>query len=507
MAIDANGRLYVVDAGHDRVVKFAGNGELLTSIGDAGAGQLIAPTWVAVSADGTRVYVAEETANTVAVYEQSQTDPLDYGFVTRWETIADPTGLAVDSQGNVYVADAAQFAIRKLASNGAIAATWGSRGSGDGEFLDPRGLAANSNNVYAVDGERGRIQTFVIDNNNATFVAEFGPAPDGNGQFREPAALATGPGATFYVADSGNFRVQELTKLNATWVHAWGGFGTGEGTFERPAGIAADMSNGHVYVADSASGRVQQFTANGIFVATLGAPEQFARPRGIAVDDAGNVFVVDEAGDRVSTFSSAGALIDEWGGSGSANGSFASPHDVAVGAGFVYVADTGNDRVQKLTPDGAHVATWSGFGPGNDHFAAPQGIAVDSQGHVYVADTGNHRWLKFTSAGVLVTQKGTPGAGDGQFNHPTGIAVDEEGSVFVADRDNHRVQKFIPTGAGRARPEQARRTARDGKEETGVQRRQAPQQHSGNRPRAGSRRRRRSARHRPDRGHHASKQR
>ena len=497
LAIDAAGSLYVADAGHDRVLKFDEDGAFLTSIGASGPDRVVAPTWVAVSADGKTVYVAGEAADTIAIFARSESDQFAYELVTRWQVAAAPRGLAVDGQGRVYVADDAQYVIRKLTSEGVIVATWGSRGSGNGEFLDPRGLAAIGNSVYAVDGETGRIQKFVPSGSGATFILEFGPAPDGNGQFREPAALATGPGATFYVADSGNFRVQELTTFSASFVRAWGGFGTGAGKFERPAGIAVSADGSHVYVSDSTSGRVQQFTAGGTFVATLGEPGQFARPRGIDVDGAGNVYIVDEAGDRIYKFSSAGALIDDWDGSGTAAGTFASPHDVAFGAGHVYVADTGNHRVQKFTPTGTHVMTWGGFGSGAGQCNAPQGIAVDDQGNVYVADTGNHRWQKFTSDGVFVTKKGAHGAGDGQFNHSTGIAVDEEGSVFVADRDNHRIQKYIPTGAGRARPEQARQSARDDREESGVERQQKPHRRGRNRRQRGPARPRGSTRHKP----------
>src|SRR5690606_23858166 len=90
--------------------------------------------------------------------------------------------------------------------------------------------------------------------------------------------------------------------------------------------------------------------------------------------------------------------------------------------------------------------TWGTSGTGNGQFNNPSEVATDSGGNVYVADTNNNRIQKFTSTGTYLTQWGTPGTGNGQFNSPYGVATDSGGNVYVADTNNNRIQKFTSTG-------------------------------------------------------------
>ena len=167
-----------------------------------------------------------------------------------------PRGVAVDSSGNVYVADIGNDHIQKLDSDGAFLATLGSHGTGDGEFNNPFGVAVDSSgNVYVADTGSDRIQKFESD---GTFVATWGSYGSGNGQFNIPAGLAVDSSGNVYVADSNNNRIQKF-ESDGTFVTTWGSSGSGNGQFYHPSGVAVDFS-GNVYVADSNNNRIQKFT-------------------------------------------------------------------------------------------------------------------------------------------------------------------------------------------------------------------------------------------------------
>ena len=121
----------------------------------------------------------------------------------------------MDSGGNVYVADTNNNRIQKFTSNGTFTTALGSRGSGNGQFFSPRGVAVDSGgNVYVVDSGNSRIQQFT---SNGTFTTAFGTRGSLNGQFVAPNGVAVDSGGDVYVADTNNNRVQVFTP-NATAV-------------------------------------------------------------------------------------------------------------------------------------------------------------------------------------------------------------------------------------------------------------------------------------------------
>ena len=466
VAVDANGNMYVADSNNHTIRKITNAGVVTTLAGSAGQ---------AGSADGT-------------------------GATARFNF---PTGIAVDANGNVYVADLGYSTIRKISSTGAVttlAATAGNTGNADGtgpaaRFNHPSGVAVDANgNVYVADTSNHTIRKVTGTGVVTTFAGTAGQSGSANGtgaaaRFNNPSGIAVDGSGNVYVADSNNHTIRKITGAGAVTTLA-GSPGQpgisddigGAARFFNPKGIAVD-GNGNVYVADTSNHTIRRITGTGI-VTTLassaghpgdadgvGPSSQFFNPFGLAVDGSGNVYVADSSNHTIRKVTSTATVTTLAGraGYGAADGTgaaarFFNPSGVAVdGSGNVYVADSNNHTIRKVTSTGA-VTTLAGSAvqPGSAdgtgaaaRFNRPFGVAVDGSGNVYVADSNNHTIRKITSAGAVTTLAGSAnqlGSADGiggaaRFNTPSGVAVDGDGNVYVADSNNYTIRKITSTGA------------------------------------------------------------
>jgi uncharacterized protein (TIGR03663 family) len=203
---------------------------------------------------------------------------------------------------------------------------------------------------------------------------------------------------------------------------------------------------------------VQQIGEAGVAGA---APGQFAYPRAVAVDAAGNVYVADSGNNRVQVFNPDGTPLKQWGSTckldtgegcvGDGRGQFNEPWGIAVdGNGNVYVSDTWNHRIQKFDHQGNFLTMWGQFGSTGgelgqpDLFYGPRALQVGQDGNLYVMDTGNKRIQSFTPDGDFVGQYGGSGVVEGRFDEPVGLGQDAAGNWYVADTWNQRIQKFDP---------------------------------------------------------------
>jgi IPT/TIG domain/NHL repeat/GYF domain 2 len=462
VAVDGSGNVYVADT--NTIRKITPTGVVTTLAGTAGASG---------SADGT-------------------------GSAARF---ASPVGVAVDGSGNVYVADFYNNTIRKITPAGVVttlAGTAGTSGSTDGtgsaaRFRIPYGVAVDSSgNVYVADTYNQTIRKITPAGVVTTLAGTAGSwgSVDGTGsaaRFASPVGVAVDGSGNVYVADSGNHTIRKITPAGVvtTLAGTAGSVGSADGTgsaaqFNFPRGVAVDGS-GNVYVADTNT--IRKITPAGV-VTTLagtagtsgsadgtGSAARFYSPRGVAVDGSGNVYVADTFNSTIRKITPAGVvttLAGTAGSVGSADGTgsaarFDDPSGVAVdGSGNVYVADTWNHTVRKITPAGV-VTTLAGTaysygsadGTGSAaRFCFPRGVAVDGSGNVYVADTNNGTIRKITPAGVVTTLAGTAlsgGSADGtgsaaRFYSPSGVAVDSSGNVYVADAGNSTIRKITPAG-------------------------------------------------------------
>lgn len=272
-AVESNGDLWVVDQKNDRIVEFSGAGTLLASYGSEGTGdlQFNDPTGIAAG-DGV-VYVADAGNNRIEELTSGG------GFL-------DAIGWGV-SNGSP------EFEICKSNCQAGIA------GSGNGQLNEPKGLATDSSgDLWVAEAGNNRIEELESDQH---FKQKFGEEGSGNGKFNDPTGLAV-VGEDVYVAEAGNNRVQELSSSGG-YVSQFGEGGSGSGDLDAPQGIAVAAGTGDLYVADSGNDRVQEFSSSGSPITTFGSAGseagELSEPTDVAVSAAGAVYVADYANNRI----------------------------------------------------------------------------------------------------------------------------------------------------------------------------------------------------------------
>jgi sugar lactone lactonase YvrE len=173
-----------------------------------------------------------------------------------------PAGIAIDSEGQVFVSDEHLNRITVFDASGTLQATWGNPGSGPGELDGPNGLAVDADDrLLVVDHRNNRIQRFTTDGEP---LASFGEKGDGPGQLNLPWGVAVASSGDIYVADWGNHRIQRFA-ADGEFRAAYGDPGDGDGQFHRPSSVAVD-SDGFMYVADWGNERVQMLDPEGRFL-------------------------------------------------------------------------------------------------------------------------------------------------------------------------------------------------------------------------------------------------
>ena len=309
----------------------------------------------------------------------------------------------------------------------------GQEGVGDGEFSSPTGIALDTDgNIYVADTDNHSIQKF---DKAGKFLARWGSEPSSQeGQFYYPRGLAVGPDSVMYVADSGNNRVQKFD-LEGNVQKAWGKFGfawrgADIGKFDVPWGLATDQ-DGNVYVSDTSNARIQKFQSDGQPLLKWGRDGSFDGafffPRGVTVDFVGNIYVADESNNRIQKFDQRGSFLTKWGREGKGPGQFKSPWGIACDAlGNVYVVDSGNHRIQKFDGNGTFLCSFGNRGKTEGQLNFPYGIAVDKEGCVFVVDSGNNRVLKYTPTEEEMArgkQETTQALEPGAVQPPRSVAV------------------------------------------------------------------------------------
>ena len=262
--------------------------------------------------------------------------------------VRQPRGVAINQRGEVIVAEWDGDCVSVFSPSGEKLQTFGTRGSGQGQFESPRGVAVDDEwNILVADCNNHRIQKFTPEGQFLTAVGAYGKGPL---QFLRPTDIVlNAANKKVYVTDCGNHRVQVLNS-DLTFSSSFGKRGSGKGQFDIPCGIACD-STGKVYVADNVNNRVQVFTAEGKFLKMFGrrgaGRGELSGPIGVAIDSNDMVYVSEGGNSRVSVFTSEGVFVTSFGSHGEGPGQFKRPYGVAVdNSGVVYVCDSNHHCVR-----------------------------------------------------------------------------------------------------------------------------------------------------------------
>ena len=276
----------------------------------AGLGQYDSPAAIATIFEGWRTLVAVADRGNHRIHVMTELGFFqDYlgGRGAKPGFLASPAGLAMSPEGDLWVADAGNHRVQKLrvlredisAVLGQPLLVLGRRGSGSGEFESPSGVAVDSRgNLYVADTGNHRVQKL---SPQGRHLASWGGRGSGPRQFESPMGIAVGPGNVVYVADSGNHRVQAFDAAGRLLRH-WGSRGRKAGQFETPLGLAVDAA-GNVYIADSGNDRIQKLDPRGRPLAAVGCPGtgsgELRRPVALAFDRDGYLYVVDAGNHRI----------------------------------------------------------------------------------------------------------------------------------------------------------------------------------------------------------------
>ena len=259
-----------------------------------------------------KVFVCDWDNHRMAVFSTDGTWIKNFG--SHQSTEQDTHGIAVDAEGNIFISYHQANLIYKFSPELVFIKSFGSAGSGDGQFNGVLEMAIGSNQrLYVVDHSGHRVQYFDLEGN---FLGKFGGEGSGNGKFKFPWGVAVGKDNKVYVADRDNHRIQ-VFDANGSFLRKFGTQGSFDGQFQSPHGLAI-APNGNLAVADAGNGRIQIFDKDGDYLHKFSYPNwgwAAGRAYRLAHKSDGLLFVSgnnDYFGDRILVCSADGIIIKEW---------------------------------------------------------------------------------------------------------------------------------------------------------------------------------------------------
>ncbi len=399
LAADRDGNLYVADAQSHRVRQISPTGIIRTVAGTGVAG---------FSGDGGPAVVAQLSA---------------------------PYGLAVDTIGNLFIADLGNHRVRRIARDGTISTV-----AGDVTFLAPRNLATDAvGNLYISDFDSGYVYRFNIAGTTSVVAI-----------LKYPAGLAVDRNGALYIGETGRHLVRKLENGVIRTI----------ATVQTPTGLAFD-TQGTLHIADGAGGGIFRVPSTGTAAPlAINARDIAAGPSGVLYSTDGKLIR------RIATNSNtviAGRGDPAHGDYGPATEArLNNPSGLALDpAGILFIADRDNHRIRRVDADGL-ITTYAGSGlSGNDgdgglaaaaSLNQPTAISLDSAGNLFIADQGNGRIRVVNPSGIINAASSMPKPEDvampadtsEPIRQPTSVIAGKNGVLYVADADRDRVWELTP---------------------------------------------------------------
>jgi sugar lactone lactonase YvrE len=427
------------------------------------------------------------------------------GGPSRSAQLSQPCGLALDSSGNLFIADSGANRIRRVTPDGIISTFAGngkSANTGDGGPATEAALKAPSALTFDINGNLliadsgNHVLRMVTLDGRIIRVAGTGSRSSGGNDgpaleagLDTPSGVAVDRDGNIYLTDTGNNQIRIVTpdghldryagRDNSTTTGGPFGGGSGDPTVPRnatlsyPTALTIDQA-GNLYFIDSGTARIRRITADGVIgnyagtgssgSAGDGGPARSANlsPLGLGIDRNGNLFIADGANHRLRIVTASDGIINTVAGNGLVT---YDPRGLAVDGDYIYFSDSSNNRIRKYNVKTGEISLVAGdgqarhAGDGDSALTAsvsrPRGIAFDASGNLYIADSGNHRVRKIGSDGKISTVAGNgTGAADDDdglsatnaaLYEPDDVAVDSTGAIYVVERMAHRIRRF-PVG-------------------------------------------------------------
>ncbi len=502
VAIDSSGNIIITDSYNNKIRKIDTDGEVSTIAGGGSpnVGDFVDGTGTNARFYGPRGVAIDNNGNIiVADYFNNRIRKIDTsgnvttiagdgtgGFTDGVGTAAKfngPTGVAIDSSGNIIVSDYYNHRIRKIDTSGNVTtivgngtASFADGNSTTAKFKYPKGVTVDSDgNIIVADQDNHRIRK-IDTNGNVTTIAGNGTADfaDGVGteaMFKYPSDVAIDSSGNIIVVDMINYKIRKITnsiKLSGTPTSSDLGIhdvnltvsdGNG-GVTEHNFQITVTGLNNPPVVTSTPSTSGEK---NTLYIYELNATDSdgdsinWSAKSGTTLPN----WLSLQKNTFVSTFAGSGLSFGSEDGVGTTQARFQNPTDITIGSdGTFYVADSENHLIRKITADG-NVTTIAGSGStGSDNgvgaaasFNRPISVAVDSAGNIYVGDNQNHLIRKITPNGNVTTfaGSGTQDSVDGlgtaaSFYDPTDLVFDSLGNLFVSDGSGNKIRKITPDG-------------------------------------------------------------
>jgi uncharacterized protein (TIGR03437 family) len=518
VAADAAGNVFILDSGNYRVLKVTPDGsiakyagiEFPAFTGDGGPATQAAINYaygIALDSKGN-LFIADSLNQVIRAVTTDGNIQTIAGIPGRSGCNGDlfptstgfsfPSGMAVDSAGSLYIADAQNHLVREItqpltpnAKITTIAGTCIAGYSGDGsqarsaQLNLPRDVAIDGQgNILIADSGNSRVRIVNLQGVIATIAGsdpgsgDSGPATAA--RLFSPSGIVLDAAGNAYISDTDNNRIRRVGIDGTISTFASG--------LNAPNGLALD-SAGALYVAETNAHAVRKI-ANGAITVVAGTPGQSGNkgdegmatdalletPNAVAFDRAGVMYIADSGNNRIRTIGRDGRIHNFAGdaqqglpgGDGDGASAIAAhlhyPRALAIDVnGNVYIADFFNDRVRMVSAVTGSISTVAGTGVRGGagagglatqaQLALPSGLAFDGLGNLYIADSLNNRLCVLAGGAVMRNVAGGAGAGDAGdggpsnealLSYPRDVAVDSKGIVYFSDQDNNRVRQLVP---------------------------------------------------------------